>query len=1038
MSPPAATKVPPFAFGNQALSTPVSTPIPLLRSQDRKRRQCPVIELQRVLAERFAGLRDTRHGAVFFVEHGLDVNEYEELRGAVRRSLRLHALDSGGWDNHGLPVLVVATEVGYRYRGSGTDFWPLMESEIEAELSAADRQRIRDFFVDASNRFRGVRPATTAWAEAFHFIAWPIAHALLPLEFHRPFAMTLANIRRSASESNDAMLYRAVRGATSYPSARFATLLEDDGLVVSLTRSLLGHESSEISSEIIRRVSSDLSADHVARRNMVVARSNQRAVQANKSALQIPDATPTRGTLRLRRAAGTLLLEASFPQLDPEVGERLRRTLRRRRFTPQLWGVTARVSSDQLLSGLPFHLKFAVLPESDAQLFPDLDPAEFDAPDLAILHAFQLQLAPPYLFAVTADAEIARSVHGSTISGHRTYWALLRPGEEVPQGVRTVGAVGPLRCVELDPVSTDGARALAQLGYDIRFGVSVRFAGSPSVNRDDDVPTFIAGDRRVIVPERLVGEAALVIDFDGISAEARASEAVRVIVETGPHRVKVSSDTDAREYSFRGIEAPLPRNAPVYLSLLSRERTIQALLGGRLTFMVDGAAPIDGLELTVDLDLGGGRVFSVTGPLGPIPQRITPEHAVMTALLSEDVQDYVSGSVLATLRVQIGHLARAAWELERIVRPCWWELRGGPRLLSESGPIKFGVVSAGDPVRAPTEGATGGGTYLLAPLGLDPLEFGEGAAFATLCLAPSRVHLGTLSIAKPRLERRRRGSRSGVGLEDLAEAYLRWSLAETSNGIGELHRRYVATSLEEWMTEICCGQAWALAEAALPGRDAWRTLEQVCHELGVGRDDYLGLASDVDAQVRKLAIEEIRRSIPALWARVHPPSDLDERDYETLDRAFATAYGQVATQYRKRGRQILADELQEADPGESPDEWDEALSCVCNRVEMHELASMLIPSDSAARLMNLNVTEMTLDDIADELLAWCVSARKAFAGTAPSRDVLKTSYSLWTDPALALTGDWRVALDTLLAERGVARATRYLAVKARAAQWGDA
>ncbi len=997
-----------------------------------------MIEQQRVLAERFAGLRDTRHEAVFFIEHGLDVNEYEELRGAVRSCLQVHALDSGWWDNQALPVLVVATEVGYRYRGSGTDFWPLMESEIEADLSAADRQRIRDFFIDASDRFRGVRPAATGWAEAFHFIAWPIAHALLPLEFHRPFAMALASIRRSASESNDTILYRAVMDAASYPSARFATLLEDEGLVVSLARSLLGQEGGEISSEIIRRISVDLSADHVARRNMVVARSNQRAAQANGSALQLPDAKPTRGTLRLRRAEGALLLEASFPQLDPEVGERLRRTLRRRRFAPQLWGVTARVSGEQLLSGLPFNLKFAVLPDSDAQLFPDLDPAEFDAQDLAVLHAFQLQFAPPYLFAVTADADVGRLVHGSTISGHRVYWALLRPGAEVFRGVRTVGVVGPLQCVELDPSSTDGARALALLGYEIRFGVSVRFAGSPPVNRDDDIPTFIAGDKRVIIPERLVGEAELVIGFDGVSAKARASETVRVIVDTGPHRLVVSSSTDSREYSYRGIEAPLPRNAPVYLSLLSRERTIQALLGGRLNVMVDGVAPIDGLELTVDLDLGGGRVFSVTGLLGPIPQRITQEHAVMSALLSEDVQDCVSVASLATLRVQVGHLARAAWELERVVRPCWWELRGIPKLLSERGPMKFGVVSADDPVRVPTEGATSGGTYLLAPLGLDPLEFGEGAAFATLCLAPNRVHLGDLSLAKPRLERRRRGSRSGVGLEDLAEAYLRWSLAETVNAIGELQRRYMARSLENWMTEICCGQEWALAEAALPGRDVWSTLEQVCHELGVGRDDYLGLASDVDAQVRKLAIEEIRRSIPALWARVHPPSDLDQSDYEALDRAFATAYEQVATQYRKRGRQILADELQEADPGESPDEWDEALSCVRKHIEMHQLASMLIPSDCAPRLLRLDVTEMTVDDVADELFAWGVSSRKAFAGGAPSRDVLKTCYSLWTDPALALTGDWRIALDTLLAERGVARTTRYLAVKARAAQWGGA
>lgn len=999
-------------------------------------------EFQSRLTERFSALRNSRQGAVFFIEHGLDAYELDDLRAFVRRSLQTHGLESDWWESFDLPLLVSSTEVGYRYRGSGTDFWPLLDKELGFEVPPLGRQRIKDLFVRASERFRGARPPMTAWAEAFHLIAWPITHALLPLEFHRPLATTLANLRVSVDDSDNATLYRAIRVAAALPTARFATLLEDVGVVVSLTRSLLRREGTELSGEIISRLSTDLEADDLARRRIAVAMSIQRAARAEADgALQLPAFTRTKGELQLRRLANdALLLEARFPPLDAATAERLRRSLRRRRFAPQLWGATVRVPSDQLLSGLAFPVKLTSVPEKDTPLFPDLDNAGLDAQDLAVLHGFELEMAPPCLFAVSADGDVARHVLGNTITGHRKYWALLGKEDEQLRDVRAVGDVGPLQCFELDPGSPPGARALAQLGYYVRLGVSVRFAGTPSLGRGDEFPTFVAGDSRVLVPQRLTGDAALVIDLDGHRAEARATQIVRVFVEAGEHRVRVSSATDSREYSFRGVGAPPPIVPPIRVELRSEERTVQALLSGRLNFTVDSTAPLDGLPLTVDLETRG-RVFNATGPLGPVPQMVSVEHAVMKALLSEDVRDLVSGAESARLSVRVGHIAGASWELERVVRPCWWETRGAPKLLSEDGPLRFGVVSADNPVRKPTEGVVGSGTYLLTPIGLDQLEFGGAAPFTTLCVAPRRAQLRDLAIAgatKPRLERRRRGSRAGVGLEDLVEAYLRWSLAETRSAIGELHRGQVTACIEEWMTEVCCGLEWTQAEGTIPRRGRWGILEQVCQEMSLGRDELLGLTDEQDSQIRQFAVAEIRRSLPTLWARVGPPSELDDNDYEALDSACARAYEALAERYRARGQGKAADELKAADPGECPDRWDEAFVRVRERVELRALAAMLLPSNTAERLMALEVGVMTVDDVADELSAWATSACRTFAGAVPTREALKASYALWVAPELALTTDWRAAIGTLLVERSVARATRYLALRAREARWGDA
>ena len=993
-----------------------------------------MMDLQRQLCERFSDLRDSRRGSVFFVEHGLSAAELDDLRADVRASLRVKPLESGWWDQRDLPLLVAATEVGYRYQGAGTDFWPRLEEELGSGLPAESRQRVKDFFIRAAERFRGARPANTAWAHAFHLIAWPITHALLPVEFHRPLALTLANLRASGARADDDALYRAIRDAAPFPTARFATLLEDVGVVVALARCLLGQRIEDLSAEIVRRLSCDLESDALARRGVAVARSIQRASASLGGKVHAPSASETRGSLQLRRVNGGVALEAHFPPLEPDTANRLRGALRRRRFSPRLWGLTARVPSDQLLSGLPFVLKLTEVPPPDTHVFLDPDLEGLDPQDLAVLRRFDLRLELPLLFAVGTEGEVARQVRGNEVSGHRVYWLLERKDVE-RRGVKIVGEIGTLRCLELDPKSDGGARALAGLGYRVRYGVSVRFAGHPPISRDDAIPAFVAGEHRVLVPQRLTNGTSLSLSRDGQAAVVSASEVARVVVGEGDQRLQAFNDTDRREYTFRGVKSAQPPARAVQVALRSEERTLQALLAGRLSFVVDAFAPVSGLQLTVDLEAAGRR-FSATGPLDPLPQAISSEHPVLRRLLADDVRGLASDAASVTLRAQVGHLASASWQLERTVRPCWWDVRAAPVLLSEAGPLGFGVICADEPTSGPTARSCGDDAYLLAPTGLDPIEFGAAAPFAALCLAPARAQLELPSVCKPRLTRRRRGVGSSVGLDDLMEAYLRWSLAETRSVIGDLRRGQVSALLDAWVAEVCCGAEWAQAEAALPHERSWVLLEQACRDLRLGRDSYLELTPAREAEVRRLAIAEIRRSMPGLWTRVGPPSDLGPEDYESLDRAFASAYGLLATRCRARGEENLADELDEADPGDDPELWDQALGQALQSIEMRSLAAMLLPSDSALRLMRLDVGGLSVDEIADEMLAWSKASRRAFVGPPPSRDTLKAIYALWVEPEVALSADWRGALDTLLTERPIARAARYLAIKARDARRG--
>ena len=138
-----------------------------------------MLDTQRALAERFASLSPSRIGPIFFIEHGFDDTEVSQLRAAVREAAQLHPPESHWWRERPFPLLVVATEIGYRYRGAGTDFWPLLEDDLGIELTPNSRQHVRDLFDACASEYRGARPPDTPWANAFRLIAWPITHALV-------------------------------------------------------------------------------------------------------------------------------------------------------------------------------------------------------------------------------------------------------------------------------------------------------------------------------------------------------------------------------------------------------------------------------------------------------------------------------------------------------------------------------------------------------------------------------------------------------------------------------------------------------------------------------------------------------------------------------------------------------------------------------------------------------------------------------------------------------------------------------------------
>lgn len=993
-------------------------------------------EVHRELDRRYIELRDSRLGPVFFIEHGLSENEVDDLVTDVSQAMNAHPPESGWWQTRHLPLIVVATEIGYRYRGTGTDYWPRLEAELEVHISLAGRQQIRDLFATASEVYRGAEPPDTSWAQAFHLIAWPITHALVPLEFHRPFALTLANLSANITGLSDENLHRAIRIAASQFSARFYSLLEDSSLVVAVARGLLGDSNVELSAETLQRIKADLERDQVARRGVATARRIQRTTADRIQTKPLPQVPTSRiaGQLELRRTNDGISIAALFPPLQADLQLKLRHVLRRHRYAPRLWGVSERIPSEQLLSGAPFPLKLTSAPSEDSELLPGLDEIVLDQELREVLAAFALDGFPPLLFAVSSDGERGWQLQGPNISGHRSYW-LLSHKDSGPEGCPALGEVGPYICHLLDPTEETARDVLMHLGYQVRFGFSVEFAGVPPIDQNAPIPVFANGDQVLVVLKRAPQEG-LRIEFGDEQVLLPCDDVLSIVVEKGDHLLRVSDTEETREFAFRGTPPSSfsPRSI-CSIALRSGDLSLQALLEGTLSFSVDSFAPLQGLEITVEIRALGQKIYA-TVPLSQVPCTIASNQEPFITLLDDQARELLFQTSAVVLQLRVGSLCTFTVELERRIRPCWWVTgtEGHLKLTSELGDLSFGEVSATAPHLPPIAGGSEQDSFatLLAPIGLDSSEFGGAAPFTTFCSAPTTSGLEKLLIEKPRLLRRLRGERGSPGVGDLVEAYLRWSLAETENLIAEVRRNQIANEIDSWISEVCCGSLWREQELSIRQTSPWECLVKSAEKAGLGRDAYVDLPGSVWRQVLEVATRQLRRQLPELWELVRPPYDLGEQDWQVIETVFEHAYKMVSDEHGSRGNESTFHALADADftADNKPETWQALFESIVEQQEMHRLVSLLVPTDAALALEAIDASGLPLKELSEEFEGWVSTCRRAFV-TSPSGADLNAILALWAEPEVAVNMGWREALSTLVADRGIARAARYLALKYR-------
>ena len=290
------------------------------------------------LHRHFLALKDQRSKLspvppVFALEHDLSPENLELLNSGVREAVKCHHITR--YHKTWLPFVVYAAEMGYGYVGD--EYWTTFSS-LTPRWESQERSTIRDWFVRFHDQFGGARP-TGAWANQFTIIAWPITHAVLPVDLQRQLAELLYNFRTGLTtallDDPDELGIRLAARSGWY-SSRFRNFCQNPQLLGQVAAALLsGADGSSpyLVKSTLDRLIAGLSDERHARQWLASAQRAANRVRASgfsrspsagnrtpASTTRLPRATDPR--LFLRRLDGAWYAYAELPDMTP-LSERL-------------------------------------------------------------------------------------------------------------------------------------------------------------------------------------------------------------------------------------------------------------------------------------------------------------------------------------------------------------------------------------------------------------------------------------------------------------------------------------------------------------------------------------------------------------------------------------------------------------------------------------------------------------------------------------------------------------------------------------------
>lgn len=1016
-----------------------------------------MLDSLRLFHQRFAAAFELRKAEIapelrlFFCDHGLEATELDELNRVLRSTLRCYPVERIlSFDTH-LCLIVSATEVGYRYQGNGTDFWPELAKSLGCEFQVAGRSLLSSWFAKAAERYQGVVPGRSAWNESFCHIAWPITHAVASRDIRRPFADSLRRFRGSTADDDRSIVSRLQSASPMSGSRRYRSWLANEALVAGIVRDLFNDnsygKSGLLSSNFRNRLIDDLRnepeillAVRVAERNRKIDLRRNGSTRSAPSGKKDGDSIVQWGDYFLRRSEGrtgnvSFELVGRLPETPKLIRQAVTRLYRSRKWRPRPWGLDR---CDILHRGTltaqqgTFLVDFSVVRgiADEDPFFVDVGTLDLDAAGKDWLAAVRFPKALRIAFnPLLDDGDDSDAIRNRT--PHRgTIWVAHADTDKIPVDTAVlVGTLngGSVHAVDAnDPVVRswlDWPAARSSVDHDSE---PVKFlAPSPWLFNAKGIPIYAVGD---IIAIDSVGVDVTTIALyapDESCCEIGGSGVVVVdACEPGEYVIKCRSLTRPTQlFEFELVddveaETSLPWDVVLQgsdrseLSLTTR----RDLMNGRLVLDITGPRAIENLPLCFKITPGPCEFTMFADKL---PLRVAAQHQVWSELKRQLPSSTLSSSCDLELSVSIAGVSTQKWLLEAEVETIWWERTPDTvRAVSDRGEFQVESMRLDDGIVADTADLDKPIISVAIDEEGNSLDFdGSVDAFGTTAW-PSKL-------PKPdRLLRELDNSSDGTGLRSLVRRYLQLASASSGNQTAELHRVGLTMQLRDWIIEVCCGERWnyRLHDAAHQEVEAanpiqfWWTRQQsfpVVHPKRTEEDTALPESLSLSV------LQRFASRMPYCWwdGFVIPLTDDDASRFDPLY------------------IEILQDDNIFCDT----ESLNKSLQDASELLRGSHLAELIIPATGGDELLQWTIVDVTLAELSEQLESWTNEHLRPGRGRQKwSVHELSDYLNLLLYPEQLRSRPWEALLKKLLRDRPVARAGAFLAWRIEQLQRLDA
>ncbi|NTF91621.1 hypothetical protein G6L46_31125 [Agrobacterium rhizogenes] len=810
------------------------------------------------LNRHFEELRDTRarSGApVFALEHGLDVNEFEQLKAY----LHCQVYDGAAFLPDWLLWVVYGAELGYNFNGQ--DYWTSFEKQTPLWSFRYNRRWLRDAFKRFHRRYRGFVPQG-AWARQFSIIAWPIAHAILPQDLQTQLAQTLYQLSFGIAarlDEGSVAIGKYISGRGN-GSSRFRNFLQQEEMVGRIAMALLGGSKLEPDEAILpptlARIVRDLEKGQSARAwlgdaRRVVERARIKGVGHYGVWNEHSGGTPTSGSREAdpylrpsivlqRGECGQWIVIAQFPSyralanLSVDIERFLKVTRCRIQgadgFRPAGW----LLSDDQqrVLNSWP----------DTSQPFVQFEKSNATIEALLVSHG-RFSQGPRWLFEIGLDGK-AREVPTLRIQPGGRYILVSRHREAVGPFAASI----QLQCLNCHAalidvpahISDDEFRALRMAGLQVVRSISIWPSGLPPRRWDGhsradwfvgETPTFGIG------ADHNVHSLVVSVDREDFATFPQLAAGTPIFLSLpglsqGVHRV----DVDAKVTSFSGeivsskasidvsLEVPQPWTAGatnfrgLVPSVDPPDPSLDDFFEGRTSLSILGPVshPISVLIELFDAGHADLATETVVEASLPCDEHVWRRHSTQFIRRSASPWAYLSAAS-ANLVIVSEELGTYRIPLRRDVRPIRlvWHSNGRStqvRLIDDHGgraPVSLDFSPFTSPCTPYSlqSNELADGFQPPASGGLFWLQHGEGSEGLVVSM-PLVASLSDLAPEPPESS-----FPSGPDALQLTQTnLLRWQKASLAGPLADVRRDLIVKNLERHMFRLLCGDSWFQAE----------------------------------------------------------------------------------------------------------------------------------------------------------------------------------------------------------------------------------